>query len=96
MANTTFDLGGFVFELSRQSIGIHDEHKAYCSAGRKWLREFDADGEREFDIIERFKKSVEEDLIVATENLPEEIREKLMSNFSDTDAASLFIDFKNQ
>jgi len=96
MAKTTFELKGFVFELSRQSIGVYYEHQAFCSAGREWLREFDVDGEREFDIIERFKKSVEEDLIVATENLPEEIREKLMSNFSDTDAASLFIDFKNQ
>jgi hypothetical protein len=96
MAKTTFELEGFVFELSRQSIGIYYEHQAFCSAGRDWLYEFDADGEREFYIIERFQKSVEEDLIVATAHMSEEHREDLMSKFSDIDVLDVFSNFADQ
>jgi hypothetical protein len=78
MAKTTFELEGFVFELSRQSIGIYYEHQAFCSAGREWLLEFDADGEREFDIIDRFKQSVEADLIVAMAHMSEDEQEDLL------------------
>ena len=78
MSKKTFELDGFIFALSEETLAIYDEHQSYCAAGKEWLHEFDSEGEGEFEIIERFKLSVEKDLIGATECMTKEQQEDLL------------------
>lgn len=78
MSKKNFEIDGFIFALSEETLAIYDEHQSYCAAGKEWLHEFDSEGEGEFEIIERFKLSVEQDLIGATECMSEDLQEELL------------------
>ncbi len=92
----TFPLQGFTFPLSQNTIELFEEHGAFTAAGAQWLCRFDPKGNREREIFDRLKISVQQDLDALTTHLPSADREDLLSALSEMDSGDLFLQIKDQ
>lgn len=95
MRTKTFELDGFVFELSIETLDHLLEHEAYCAAGRDWLERNDPECEKEWEIFERMKDSVQNDLEIATANFSADACDDLLNTLWDISCDDLFVKIRD-